>query len=202
MKNVLIFFLFSSVSVFGQTDNFVVDALVTPQIQERTFTVGDKDADIQGFSNQEIQFAINLLSTSGGTVKLSPGTYTIKAPVLLKSNIKLIGSGKETILKKDKGVQTPYIVDADFAELRIVVEDPTGFELGMKIQVSDDDNSGCWNVSTAYITDIQDNVIYIDKYLIRDYQADRNGLISNAGSVIDVLEAENVMQEYNTFLSQ
>jgi tRNA-Thr(GGU) m(6)t(6)A37 methyltransferase TsaA len=63
----------------------------------------------------------------------------------------------------------------------------------MKIQVSDDDNSGCWNVSTAYITDIRDNILYIDKGLIRDYRSDLNGLVSNASSVIEVIESENSM---------
>ncbi|MFC2124911.1 nitrous oxide reductase family maturation protein NosD, partial [Bacteroidota bacterium] len=35
-------------------------------------------------------------------------------------------------------------------------------------------------------------VIYIDSHLIRDYRSDQNGLVSNASSVIDVIEAENV----------
>jgi hypothetical protein len=61
----------------------------------------------------------------------------------------------------------------------------------MKVQVTDNDNRGCWNVSTAYITDIADDIIYIDKGLIRDYRSDRNGLISNASSVIEVIEADN-----------
>ena len=36
------------------------------------------------------------------------------------------------------------------------------------------------------------NVIYLDKGLIRDYRSDRNGLVSNASSVIDVIDADNV----------
>jgi hypothetical protein len=83
------------------------------------------------------------------------------------------------------------VVDADFGELKLTVENTDGFEIGMKVQVSDDPNNGCWNVSTAYITDIVDDVIYIDKGLIRDYRSDLNGLVSNASSVIEVIEAEN-----------
>ncbi len=97
----------------------------------------------------------------------------------------------ETILKKTKGVQTNYIVDADYGELKLTVENTEGFEVGMKIQVTDADNSSCWNVSTAYITDISDNIIYIDKGLIRDYRSDKNGLVSNASSVIEIVDAEN-----------
>jgi len=167
------------------------DALVYPKIAEREITVGGDNADISGYTNQSIQFAVDALEETGGSVILNPGHYTIAAPVRLKSNIHLIGSGDKTVLERDKGVQTRYVVDADFGELKLTVEDTDGFEIGMKIQVTDDSNKGCWNVSAAYITDIEDDVIYIDKGLIRDYRSDQNGLISNASSVIEVIEAEN-----------
>jgi hypothetical protein len=136
--------------------------------------------------------AVDALKETGGTVKLDPGTYTLIAPVRMRSNVNLTGSGEGTILIKTNGVQTRYTVDADYGELKLTVENPDGFQPGMKIQVTDDDNNSCWNVSTAYITDIQDHVIYIDDYLIRDYHFTRNGLVSNTSSVIEVIEAENV----------
>lgn len=176
-------------SAFSQ--EFKADALVTPKYSEKTIVVGGKNADVAGFNNQAIQFAIDAVTKTGGTVKLNPGIYKTVAPVRLKSNVKLVGSGKETILKRGVGVQTKYIIDADYGELKLTVENSDGFEVGMKIQVTDDINSSCWNVSTAYITDISDNVIYIDKGLIRDYRSDKNGLISNASSVIEAIEIEN-----------
>jgi len=169
------------------------DALVSPKIAEREIIVGGKDAQVSGFNNQSIQFAIDALEKTGGKVLLNPGLYDIKAPVHLRSNVKLVGSGKETVLKKSKGVQTPYIVDADYGELKLTVKNPDGFEIGMKVQVTDEENSGCWNVSTAYVTDISENVIYIDQGLIRDYRSDKNGLLSNASSVIEVIDAENAL---------
>lgn len=191
MKKILfIIILFVPFYCISQ-ESGTIDALVSPKVAPREITVGGKNADIAGFNNQSIQFAIDALEKSGGIVKLNPGTYEISAPVRLKSNIHLIGSGNQTILKRDRGVQTNYIVDADYGELKLTVKDATGFEVGMKVQVTDDDNSGCWNVSTAYITDIVGNIIYIDQGLIRDYRSDRNGLVSNASSVIDVVDAEN-----------
>ena len=182
--------VFSPLYLFPQeTKN--ADALVTPKVAERTITVGGKDADLNGFDNQSIQFAIDAVAKTGGTVKLNPGNYDIIAPVRMKSNVNLVGSGKETILKKGVGVQTRFVVDADYGELKLTVENSDGFEVGMKIQVTDNDNSSCWNVSTAYITDISDNVIYIDEGLIRDYRSDKNGLVSNASSVIEAIGIEN-----------
>lgn len=191
MKKSLLFFILAfPVYLFAQEIK-KADALVTPKIAEREITVGGENADVSGFNNQSIQFAIDAIEKTGGTVLLNPGLYEIIAPVGMKSNVRLVGSGKETVLKKGKGVQTKYIVDADYGELKITVENPDGFEIGMKVQVTDDENNGCWNVSTVYTTDIVDNVIYIDKGLIRDYRSDLNGLISNASSVIEVIDVEN-----------
>lgn len=169
----------------------MADALISPRIAEREIIVGGTDANISGYNSQSIQFAVDALRTSGGTIILNPGNFEIKEPVRLRSNIKLMGSGKTTILKKGEGVQTRFIVDADYGELKLTVENADGFEAGMKIQVMDDSNNGCWDVSTAYVTDVEDNIIYIDKGLIRNYCSYLNGLISNASSVIEVIDAEN-----------
>jgi tRNA-Thr(GGU) m(6)t(6)A37 methyltransferase TsaA len=167
------------------------DALVVPRIARQEITVGGEDADITGYTGQAIQYAIDALEECGGKVILQAGQYEISAPVRLKSNIRLLGAGDETVLKKVRGVQSRFVVDADYGELKLTVESTDGFEIGMKVQVTDDPHSGCWNVSTAYITDIEDDIIYIDRGLIRDYRSDLNGLISNASSVIDVIEADS-----------
>jgi hypothetical protein len=197
MKNLLLT-IFISLFIQSISSNLLsqvsktADALVSPKIAQREITVGGESADVTGFNNRSIQYAIDALEKTGGTVLLNPGNYEIVSPVMMKSNVNLKGSGKETILKKAKGIQTKYLLDADFGELKLTVENPDGFEIGMKVQVTDDENKGCWNVSTAYITDISDDVIYIGKGLIRDYRSDLNGLVSNASSVIEVIEAENV----------
>jgi hypothetical protein len=194
MKAIFLVLFFSlSLILTAQQAEKMVDALVSPKVAEQVITVGGTNAQVAGFNNQSIQFAIDAVAKTGGTVKLNPGVYEIKAPVRMKSNVKLVGSGRETILKREKGVQTKYMIDADFGELKLTVENADGFEVGMKVQVTDDISNGCWNVSTAYITDVSDNIIYIDKGLIRDYRSDKNGLISNASSVIEALDAENAL---------
>ncbi|NQU54388.1 MAG: right-handed parallel beta-helix repeat-containing protein [Bacteroidetes bacterium] len=193
MKSIyLCLLLFTPIFLVAQSKINKVDALVTPKTIESNITVGGADADISGYNNQSIQFAVDAIAKTGGTVKLNRGFYEIIAPIRMKSYVNLIGSGKETVLKRGSGIQTKYVVDADYGELKLTVANSDGFEIGMKIQIADDVNSGCWNVSTAYITDIIDHVIYIDAGLIRDYRSDKNGLISNASSVIEVLDAENV----------
>ena len=194
MKNlILILILLAGTNLlFAQIAVKKAEVLVSPRLVEKVITVGGQNADISGFNNQSIQYAIDAVAKNGGTVKLMPGLFKLNAPVKMKSNVKLIGSGRETILQRGAGVQTRFIQDADYGELKLTVENPDGFEPGMKVQVTDRDQSSCWNVSTAYITDIQDDTIFIDTHLIRDYRSDRDGYVSNASSVIEVIEAENV----------
>ena len=177
---------------FAQDRDFTVDALVTPRTQERVITVGGAGADIQGFTNSAIQRAVDALPAAGGTVKMGPGEYMIMSPVRLPSHVKLVGSGRETILKRIDGFNSKFIVDADFGELKLTVADVSGFQVGMSIQVTTDDHSSCWDVTTGTITDIVGNIVYIDAHLVRDYDAEQNGVITNAGSCVGVTGAEDV----------
>jgi hypothetical protein len=191
MKKLIVFLLLSNAS-YAQNNSFVVDALVTPKTQERVITVGGPGSDMPGFTNAVIQRAVDALPETGGTVKMDAGVYKMMAPVRMASNVKLIGSGAGTVLKRIDGFHSRFIVDADYGELKLTVQDVSGFAVGMSIQVTDKVNSSCWDVTTGVITDIAGNIIYIDTHLIRDYDAEQNGMVTNAGSCVSALGVENV----------
>lgn len=72
-------------------------------LPERPKQMHTKDVSIPtGASTEMIQNAIdNVSSEGGGTVSFSAGTYTITKPIMLKSNVTLIGKGQdETVLKR------------------------------------------------------------------------------------------------------
>lgn len=193
MKTISLFLLLLIPAIiYAQNEVKSADALVFPRITKTIISVGGDGADIGGFTSQAIQLAVDAVAKTGGTVRLTPGVYAIKSPIRMKPGVNLVGAGRETVLKRTKGVQTKFVADADFGELKLTVENTDGFEIGMKVQVTDDENNSCWNVSTAFITDIQDETIYVDRGMIRDYRADKDGLVSNTSSVIDVIEASDV----------
>lgn len=175
-------------------NNIEPTSVVSPIIPERTITVGGSGAEIQGFTSEAIQTAIEAIhsTSASGTVKLLPGIYEIIAPVKLYDNISLIGSGQNTILKKCKGFRSSFALDADYGELQITVTDPSGFKPGMGVAIYDDDHRSGWDLTTTKITGIKGNVIYIDDYLLRDYRSDKKGTISNNCSVLCAISAENV----------
>lgn len=180
-------------SSFSQEYKSKVDALVSPKHNPVVITVGGDDADIHGFTSRAIQIAINAVrSNGGGTVQLMPGKFEISAPVRLYDNMSLVGSGRETILHKVNGVRSKFIVDADFAELKVTVEHARDFHPGMGVYIYDSGAKDCWEFTTAVITSVSENVLYIDNYLVRDYRADRDGTITNACSIVAAMEAENV----------
>jgi len=167
--------------------------LVDVRRAEQVITVGGADADIPGFTSAAIQIAMDaIMARGGGTVILSPGVYDITGPVRLPSNTTIKGSGKSTVLRKCDGFRTSYIIDADWGMLKAVVKDVSGFKIGMGIQLYDDQNNNGWEVTTAVITDIQDNVIYFDHNTVNDYIAELNGIVSNGCSIIEAVGVDNV----------
>jgi hypothetical protein len=169
-------------------------SVVNPLIPEKRITIGGANADIHGYTSEAIQTAIDALhnSCNRGTVVLLPGTYDIIAPVRLYDNMSLVGSGPNTVLKKCKGFRSAFALDADYGELQITVADASGFKPGMGVAVYDDGQRSGWDLTTAKITGIKSNIIYIDDYLLRDYHADKKGTVSNNCSVIAAVNAENV----------
>jgi hypothetical protein len=158
----------------------------------QVITIGGPDADIPGFTSDAIQIALDAIKTrGGGTVKLNPGEFKIIGPVRLSDNTSLIGSGKSTVLKKCDGFRTSFIIDADWGMLKAVVKDVSGFKKGMGIQLFDNKHDQGWDVTTARITDIQDNVIYFDNNTVNDYLASLDGTVTNGCSIIEAVGVEN-----------
>jgi len=167
--------------------------LVDVKSAEQIITVGGPDADVPGFTSEAIQIALDALKTrGGGIVKLNPGVYDIIGPVRLSDNTSLKGSGKKTLLRKCDGFETSFIIDADWGMLKAMVKDASGFKAGMGIQLYDDHHDQGWDVTTAVITDIGDNVIYFDNRTVNDYLASLNGTITNGCSIVEVVDAVNV----------
>jgi parallel beta-helix repeat protein len=166
--------------------------LVDIRSAEPVITVGGTGADIPAFTSEAVNIALDAVKArGGGIVKLNPGIYQITGPLRLSSNTTLTGSGESTILKKCDGFRTSFIIDADWGMLKAVVKDASGFSKGMGIELYDDKHNQGWDVTTAVITDIQDNVIYFDNRTVNDYISSLNGTVSNACSIIEAVGIEN-----------
>lgn len=108
------------------------DTAIEPEWAQRlSITVGPKDADLVGTSARTLQAAVDYVARyGGGTVKILPGTYRLRNAVTLQSNIRLVGSGAETVLVKEPSVTTKLAEDSDWFDQEITLADTAGFEIG------------------------------------------------------------------------
>jgi parallel beta-helix repeat protein len=167
--------------------------LVDIRKAEQIITVGGPGSDIPGFNSDAINLALDAIkSRGGGIVRLNPGTFEITGPLRIPSNTSLTGSGEATLLTKCNGFNTSFIIDADWGMLKAFVKDASGFRKGMGIQLYDDEHNQGWDVTTAVITDLENNTIYFDNRTVNDYISSLNGTVSNACSIIEAVGVENV----------
>lgn len=117
-----------------------------PNWAERlTLSVGPKDADLVGKDDKAIQAAVDYVARlGGGTVRLLPGTYTLRAAVVLPSRIRLLGSGAESIVTKIASTTTTLVEDSDWYDQEITLKDAGSFRVGdsVVLRAKNTDNGG------------------------------------------------------------
>ncbi|HHX01139.1 MAG TPA: hypothetical protein GX739_00565, partial [Firmicutes bacterium] len=73
---------------------------------------------------EDIQAAIDqLASQGGGTVQLAPGVYEIASPILLRSKIRLSGSGLDTVIIPGSGAEVQFLVYGAGGLIDVIIED-------------------------------------------------------------------------------
>jgi hypothetical protein len=160
-----------------------------------TIRVGNAAGDFVGNTNVAIQQAIEAAAgRGGGTVALAAGAYTLHNTVTLRSNVRLVGSGPDTVLRKADGVASEFAVDADYGQSKVTVKDPTGFRAGMGVVVKDD-RSGGWIDTYAIITLVQGNTLHLDREFVMDYDGDAGGLVFNSFPLVAGFDIEGVVIE-------
>ncbi|MFA7691380.1 MAG: right-handed parallel beta-helix repeat-containing protein [Candidatus Hydrogenedentales bacterium] len=122
------------------------DTVVEPDWEEKlSVTVGAANADIIGETDKALQAAAEYVARQGGgTVKVLPGLYRLRAPLRLYDHTRLIGSGPDTILMKEASAESALLEDSDWFDQEITLVDATGFEVGdaVCLQATNPDNKG------------------------------------------------------------
>ncbi|MFB3881794.1 MAG: right-handed parallel beta-helix repeat-containing protein [Armatimonadota bacterium] len=157
--------------------------------------VGLSDGDFTGDTNAAIQQAVDAAGVyGGGTVEVGPGLFTLYDSIHLRRNVRLIGAGDATILRKCDGPRSGFAVDADYGQKKVTAKDASGFRAGMGVVVKDN-RSGGWIDTVATVTLVQGNVIYVDKLFVMDYNGDEGGLIFSSFPLISGIDVDSVVIE-------
>jgi polygalacturonase len=117
---------------------------VEPDWTERvTITVGPQNADLVGATDRVLQAAVDYVGRKGGgTVHVLPGTYRLRNSIFLQSNIRLVGSGTDSVLIKEPSIVASISVDGDHWDQEITLSDPRGFQVGDGVRLISKDPYG------------------------------------------------------------
>jgi hypothetical protein len=112
------------------------DDAFEPNWDERlTVTVGTgadgREAVQTGRDEKVIQAALgHVARLGGGTVRLLPGTFTLRAAVVLPPRVRLVGSGADTVLTKVPSRTVALADDSDWYDREVTLEKAEGFRVG------------------------------------------------------------------------
>lgn len=108
------------------------DERFEPDWEDRlTVTIGEKKGDIVGNDDRALQAAVDYVARfGGGTIKVLPGTYTLRNAVFLPSHIRLQGSGEESVITKIASESVELADDSDWYDQEITLKERKGFRVG------------------------------------------------------------------------
>jgi parallel beta-helix repeat protein len=153
-------------------------------------TVGVDSGALRGEDHRVLQAAVDYIAgLGGGTVHIGPGKYLMGDSLHLRSGVRIVGSGKETVLKKVAAVVVPLGLDGDFGEQQVTTQDGGQFEVGQSIAVWDN-AAGGFHTTVARITGRTDTTYSIDRPLMADCLLTRN---AKAASVYPVISGYDVV---------
>jgi hypothetical protein len=122
------------------------DGRFEPNWDERlTITVGRKKADLVGDDDKVLQAAVDYVARlGGGTVKVLPGTYTLRSAVFLPSRVRLLGSGADSVITKIASTTVELADDSDWYDQEITLRDAKSFRVGdsVVLRAKNPDNGG------------------------------------------------------------
>lgn len=163
-----------------------------------SISVGKKEGNIVGSDNRALQAAVDYVAAlGGGRVQLGAGEFLMYDSLHLRSNVKIIGKGEDTVLRKCDGFKSNLLLDGDFAEECITIENPSGLKVGMGVTIKDD-NTPSNHITVATIISSEGNRFTLNKPIDNDCRVTLNATAENifpiiSGYNLDNVEIENII---------
>jgi len=171
---------------------------VEPDWEKRlTITVGQKKGDLVGSTDRVIQAAVDYVARRGsGTVRVLPGTYRLRNSIFLQSNVRLIGSGTDSVLFKEPSTTTKIIVDGDHWDQEITLADPKGFQVGDGVRLVSKDPYGKGNnIIQRTLIAAHGNRFKLDRRLEERFHLEGNPQIATNFALLQCTNATDVVIE-------
>jgi hypothetical protein len=145
---------------------------VEPDWRDRLcISIGPAKADLVGTDHRPIQAAVDYLAAlGGGTVVILPGTYRLRNAIYLRSKVRLLGNGEDTVLAKEPSVHTRLAADSDWYDQEITLADAAGFQVGDGVCLrTRNPHNGGTNVAKRTLVARSGNRFKLDRALRDNY---------------------------------
>jgi nitrous oxidase accessory protein NosD len=165
---------------------------VEPKWEDRlTVTVGPAKADLVGTDHRVLQAAVDYAaSLGGGTVRILPGTYRLRNAVYLRSKVRLLGSGNDSVLLKEPSATTKLVADSDWYDQEITLADAKAFQLGDGVCLrTRNPHHGGTNVAKRTLVARSGNRFKLDRALRENFWLQGE---TTASSLFALIDGENV----------
>ncbi len=163
---------------------------IVPQV-----TVGHAGADIVGADHRALQAAVDYVAGLGqGVVQVGPGVYAMGDSLHLRSGVRVVGAGADTVLRADDGVTSPLVLDGDYGEEQVTVADAAGFYPGCGITVADE-RSGGFHVTVTRVVAVEGNVLHLAQPLLADYMVAQGAVAQRGFPVVSGYHVRDIAIE-------
>ena len=173
------------------------DDVFEPDWKERlTITVGRRNADLEGMTDRALQAAVDYAARlGGGTVRILPGKYVLRNAVRLASNVRIVGSGDDTILAKHASVATKLAANSDWYDQEITLADADGFAVGDGVCLRTKRESGGGDVVKRTLVARDGNRFKLDRPLRENFWLSGEATAATLFALFDGDHVRNVAVE-------
>lgn len=174
------------------------DDVVEPDWKERlTITVGPEKADLVGSTDRVLQAAVDYVARlGGGTVQILPGQFLLRNAVYLRSNVRLLGAGDETVLVKAPSTTVKLAADSDWYDQEITLADAAGFRVGDGVCLrTKNPHNGSMEVAKRTLVARDGNRFKLDRALRQNFWLLGESTVSTLYPILSGEEIEGVAIE-------
>jgi hypothetical protein len=171
---------------------------VEPAWEQRvSISVGPAKADITGSDHRVIQAAVDYVSgLGGGTVQILPGTYKFRNAVQLRSGVRIVGSGLDSVCIKEPSVKTALLENSDWYDREVTLTDPRGFEVGDGIVLrTRNPNNGSHDTYKRTLVARSGNRFKLNEMLVENFWTKEGATASSLFALFDGYRVSDIAIE-------
>ena len=171
---------------------------IEPDWEQRIkVTVGPEKADIIGADHRVIQAAVDYVTgLGGGTVHILPGTYRFRNAVQLRSGVRIVGSGLDSVCIKEPSVKTNLLENSDWYDREVTLADAAGFQVGDGVVLrTRNPNNGSFDTYKRTLIARSGNRFKLDQMLVENFWTKENANAATLFALFDGFRISDVVIE-------